>query len=220
MRVHIDRDFDFFFELCDQVEAFLGTHDAGHVLDTQALAAHFLDLLAEADIHLQIVDRRQGVANGPLCMAARLEALVHRGLDVAQVVERVENADDIHAVLNGCAHKTAHHVIRIVAVPQQVLAAKQHLQLGVFHVLPDCAQALPRVFPEITQAGVKGRTSPALDRMITGLVDGVQDAGEILNRQAGRHQRLVGVAQDGFRNMNFHSCSLPFYSTKNFAKWP
>ena len=60
--------------------------------------------------------------------------LVHRGLDVAQIVERVENTDDIHAVLDALAHKAAHGIIRIMMVAEQVLTAQQHLQLGIFHV--------------------------------------------------------------------------------------
>ena len=48
-----------------------------------------------------------------------------------------------------------HHVVCVVLVAQDVLAAQQHLQLGVRQGLAQLAQALPRILVQEAQAGVK-----------------------------------------------------------------
>ena len=79
-------------------------------------------------------------------MGAGLDGLVHRHFDVPQVVEGVEDADDVNAVFHALAHESPDDVIGIVLVSQQVLAAQQHLQLGVLYHFADLAQALPGIF--------------------------------------------------------------------------
>ena len=59
-------------------------------------------------------------------------------------------------------HEVLHHVVGIVLVAQDVLAAEQHLQLGVGQALAQLAQALPGVFVQKAQAGVEGGAAPAL----------------------------------------------------------
>ena len=88
-------------------------------------------------------------------------------------------------------------------VAEKILAAKQHLQFGVGHGLADVAQTLPRIFAQIPQAGVECCAAPALDRVVAGLVHFGQDGLKIGIGQTRRHQGLVRVAQDGFRNLNF-----------------
>ena len=86
------------------------------------------------------------------------------GFHVAGVVERVEDADDIDAVADRALDELFHHVVRIVLVAQDVLAAQQHLQLGVGQGLAQLAQALPRILVQEAQAGVKRGAAPALQR--------------------------------------------------------
>ena len=209
--MHINRNFDVLLECGNQIIALLRRHDARHILNAQRVAAHGFDLPAERNEHLQIVDRTQRIADTALCMAACLETFVHSGLDVAQIVQRIENTDDIHAVLDALADKTAHGIIRIMVIAEQVLTAQQHLQLGVLHVRFDLAQTLPRILMQIAQAGIKGRTAPALNRVITGLIHLIENALEILKRHSRRNQRLLRVTQHRFGDVHlFHKYAPSF----------
>ena len=149
-------------------------------------------------------------------MSACLKALIDRGLDVAQVIERIEDADDVHAVFHALAHEAAHRIIRIMMVAEQILPAQQHLQLGMLHMRFDLAQALPRVFVQIAQAAVEGRAAPAFDRMIAGLVHLVEDSLEIVKRHTGCDQRLLRIAQYGFGDMHlFHEYAPPLAAKRD-----
>ena len=205
-----DRQLDGLPQRGDQIEALLRAHDAGHVLDADGLTAHGLHLAGQADVHFEVVDGRQRVADRALRVSARRETGLDRRLDVAHIVQRVEDADDVDAVFNRRLNEAAHGVVRIVAVAQNILAAQQHLELGVLHVLLDGAQALPGVLVQIAQTGIERRTAPAFDRIISGRVHLVERVLEIGQRHARRHQGLLRVAQDGFRNIHFHGLVTSF----------
>ena len=79
------------------------------------------------------------------------------GLEIARIIERIEDADHVDAVFNGFAAELFHHVVGIVFVAENVLAAEQHLQLGVGQCLTQRAEAVPRVLIEEAEAGVKRR---------------------------------------------------------------
>ena len=216
--VDVNRDADVFAERRNEVEALLRAHDARHVLDTERMTAHLLDLSAEGDKHFEVVDRTERVADAALCVAAGLDALVHCGFDVAQVVERVEDADDVHAVFDALAHEAAHGVIRIMMVAEQILTAQQHLQLGVFQMGFDIAEPLPRVLVEIAQAAVECCAAPALDGVIPGLVHLVEDALEVGIRHSGRNQRLLRIAQNGLGDVYlFHILPLLWQQSRPSA---
>ena len=59
--------------------------------------------------------------------AAVLLGELDGGFQVAHIVQRIENTDDIDAVFNGLAAELLHHVVGIVLVAQDVLAPEQHL---------------------------------------------------------------------------------------------
>ena len=192
--------------LC-QVISVLGSHDAGHVLDADGVNAHLLQVAAQLYEHIDVVDGRCCVAQCTLNMSTGLDGLINSNFDVAQVVQRVEDTDDVDAVLNALADEGANDVIGIVLVTQQVLAAEQHLCLCVLEVLADCAQSLPGIFVEVTEAGVKCSAAPALDGVVAGLVNGVQDGLEVLDRHSCGDQRLVTIAQDGLCKIDLHDFS-------------
>jgi hypothetical protein len=73
------------------------------------------------------------------------------GLVVADVVEGVEDAEDVHAVLRRLVHEAAHDVVAVVPVADDVLAAQQHLQRGAHDVLLDEPQTLPGILVEKPQ---------------------------------------------------------------------
>ena len=95
------------------------------------MATHFFELDRLLHEVLDGVHRTDGVADRPLCMLAGFEHRLDRYLKVAQVVHGVEDTEHVHAVVRRFLYKRLDHVIRIVAVAEQVLAAQQHLDGGV-----------------------------------------------------------------------------------------
>ena len=209
MCVNVDRNADILLESGDEVEALLRTHNTGHILDAERVTAHLLDLFAKGDKHLEVMDRTERIADTALRMTAGLDALVHRSLDVAQVVERVEDTDDIHAVLDALAHEAAHGIIRIMMVAEQILTAQQHLQLGIFHVRFDVAEPLPRVLVQISQTTVKCRTAPTFNGVVACLIHVIKNTLKVGKRHTGRDQRLLRIAQHGLGDVYlFHILPL------------
>ena len=190
----------------DQVFSLIGAHGAGHVLQADGVEAHGLQLLAHVDVLLDGVHRRLRIGNtagGDGVLGGVLLGRLEGRLDVAEVVEGVENSQDVDAVLDGQLNKLFDDVVMVMLIAEQILAAKQHLQLRVRHGLADAAQPLPRIFAQIPQAGVERGAAPALYGVIPGLVHFGQNGLEIGIGQTGRHQGLVGVAQDSFRDLYF-----------------
>ena len=193
----------------DEVLRLEGAHGAGHILEADGLEAHLDQLLAHLHVLLHGVHRALGVgdaAGGDDVAIVLLGVGLHGlqgGLDVAEVVEGVKDANDVDAVLDGQLYKLLHHVVVVVLVAQQVLAPEQHLELGVGHVLADVAQPLPGILPQVAQAGVEGGAAPALHRVVPGLVHGFEDVLEVGVGQTGRHQGLVGVSKDCFGDLDF-----------------
>ena len=76
----------------------------------------------------------------PWACACPLHGL-DRGLRVPQVVEGVEDAEDVHAVLDGKLAEPLDDVVGVVPVADDVLAAEKHLERRLQRFL--IAQALP-----------------------------------------------------------------------------
>ena len=107
------------------------------------------------------------------------------GLHVARVVHGIKDAEDVHAVFDGALDEALHHVIGVVAVAEQVLAAQQHLQRGFRHRLFQLAQADPRVLAEEADAGVKGGAAPAFEGAVADVIQLSGDGEHIVETQAG-----------------------------------
>ena len=148
--------------------------------------------------------RAGGVTQSPLGVRPVAAHRPQGGLHIARVVHGVEHAEHVHAVFDGALSEALHHVIGVVAVTKQVLAAQQHLQRGLRHGLFQLAQANPRVFAEKADAGVKGGAAPALEGAVAHVVELRGDGEHIVKAQAGGEQGLVGVAQDDIGNSNGH----------------
>ena len=117
-----------------------------------------------------------------------------RGLEVADVVERVEDAEDVDAVLGRLVDEAAHDIVAVVTVADDVLAAQEHLQRSAHHVLLDQPQALPRVLVEKAQGGVEGGPAPAFQGVEADVVHGLEDGEHVGRAHARGPQRLLAVA--------------------------
>jgi hypothetical protein len=160
------------------------------------MTTHVLEATSHVDPVLQIMDRADGIGHGSLGMLAGRQRGLDGCLQIAHIVHGVEDAEDIHAVDRRALDERLDQVVRIVPVAKQVLPAQQHLLLRVGHGGLDQAQPLPGILPEIADAGIEGRTAPALHRPIADLIQLGCDREHVLETQSGREQRLVGVAQD------------------------
>jgi nucleotide-binding universal stress UspA family protein len=120
-----------------------------------------------------------------------------RLLEVAGVVQRVEDAEDVHAVLARERDEPLQHVVRIVLVAENVLAAQQHLQRGLLADRLQLAQALPGILAQKAQADVERRAAPALQRVVARVVHLLGDREDVVRTHAGRPQRLMRIAERG-----------------------
>ena len=186
-----------FLEPLDEGIGIQRQEEIGHVLDADDVRTHLLQLLGQLDEVRLVVDGGDGVAHGSFHHAAVLFGGADGLLQVAHVVEGVEDADDVDAVFNGLAAEGIHHVVGVVLVAQDILSPEEHLKLGVGQSLAQCPQPLPGVLVQKAHARVEGGAAPALQGPVA---DGVQDlAGRehILQSHAGGRLRLVGVPEDG-----------------------
>ena len=86
-------------------------------------------------------------------MGTLLVGCLDGSLQVAGVVQRVKDTDDVDAVGNGLLDEVLDGVISVGTVAQHVLAAEQHLQLLVGQLLAQDAQTLPGVLVQEADAG-------------------------------------------------------------------
>ena len=86
----------------------------------------------------------------------------HGHLHVADVVERVEDAEDVDAPGVRLLDELLQDVVGVVPVADDVLPAQQHLEGGVGHLLLQLGDALPGVLLQEAEAGVEGGPAPHL----------------------------------------------------------
>ena len=201
----VARCLDFAYEL----EGNIGGEDAGHVFDADRVGAGAGHLVGQAHEVAHGVHVARGVGDGGLDLAARLLGGADGGCKVAGVVQRVEDADDVDAVLHGFLHEGLDHVVGVVAVAEQVLAAQQHLQLGVLDAGANGAQALPRVLVQVAQAAVERGTAPDLEGLEAALVERLEDGEHVLDGHARGDLTLLAVAQDGLHEADLAGHARP-----------
>lgn len=164
------------------------------------------DLLGEAQVVVEGVQalvrvgQVGGVAEGDLGdRGARLPYGLDGGPHLADVVERVEDAEDVDAGGGGLLHEGVGHLGRVRGVADGVAAAQQHLQTDVGDGLAQGGQAFPGVLGQEAQRHVVRRAAPALQgqQLGQGAGDHGGDREEVLGAYPGGEQGLVGVAEGG-----------------------
>ncbi len=204
MTVQVQAHLKTFFDFADQLIRRHRRENAGHVLNRDGINAGFQQLFGQVQPGLQRVCRAGGVRERALGVCAVAAHRLQGGFHIARVVHGIEDAEHVHAVFHRAFDKTLHHVIGVVAIAEQVLAAQQHLQRGFGHGFFEFTQANPRVFAEEADAGVKGGTAPALQRPVAHVVELSGNRQHIVKTQAGSEKGLVGVTQDDVGNGNGH----------------
>jgi len=200
--VQVYRNIDGFDQFADQVCCDRGDQQAGHVLDRDTVAAHLHHLFRHGHELFDAVYRAGGVTDGSLGMLAGLLHRSDRGFEVAQVVQCIEDPKHIDAVVGGLAHESAYHVIGVVAITQQVLAAQQHLQARVGQCGAQLAQAFPGIFLQVTQTGIEGGSTPHLKRPVADIVQLFAGGQHVVGAHACGDQRLVRIAQNDICDLN------------------
>ena len=108
----------------DDVVGRLGFQQRRHILDADRLAAEIDQLLGQFDKAGDGVQRAHRVADRALGVLAGVQHGLDGAAHVADVVERVEDAKDVHAVRRRLFHKPVDDGVLIVPVAQQVLPAE------------------------------------------------------------------------------------------------
>ncbi len=209
--VDVHRQADFLVEgLHHALGAVRGEH-AGHVLDGDGVGAQILQLLAVLQVGVQRVHRRDGIGDGALEQPPVLLdglGVVHH---VADVVQRVEHAENLDAVAMRRADEAVHDLARVMLVADQVLAARQHGERGVGRVGLDGAQALPGILVQKAQARVERRTAPRFDGPVADAVHLRQDRQHVADLHAGGPQALLTVADGRIHDLKpWHELTPPY----------
>ncbi len=186
--VQVDRHLDRLDQRADQIIGGVRRQQAGHVLDGDGIGPHLDQLARLLDVHLQRMHRAHGVADGALGVLAGLLDRAHGGFHVAQIIQGIEDTEDIDATCRGALDEGLHHIIGVVTIAEQVLAAQQHLQRGVGHGFLERLQTRPGVFLQKTHAGIEGRAAPHFETVETGLIEARGNRQHVLGAHAGRDQ--------------------------------
>ena len=203
VRVEMDRDADFFLQGLDQLIRRIGPAQSRHVLDRENVRAHLFQFLRELDVILQRVLRASriedvaGVADRRFANRVRLLHRLHRDREIRRVVERVEHAEDVHALRGGVPDEAGHDVVGVIRVAHGVRAAKEHLETDVRNFRAQLAQTFPRVFVQEAHRRVEGRAAPHLqaEQLRRALRHGVRHGQHVVAADARGHQGLMRVAE-------------------------
>ena len=154
VRVKLERYVEILLERRDQGVGIVWGHEPGHVLDAYAVGAQLLEAEGLLDVVFEVVDGAaepalfgDRVADRQLQVLSALTHGIHRSLQVALVVQRVEHAEYVDADLRGLPHESPDNVVGVVPVAHEGLAPQQHHQRRVGHEFLETAEAVPRVFP-------------------------------------------------------------------------
>ena len=183
-----------------------GLQEPRHVLDPDEVRARRGGLGGDARVVGHVVDvgreavRR--VADADLRDLARAADRVDARPHLADVVEAVEDAEDVHAVERREAHEFRDDVVRVGRVADGVRAADEHLRADVRRRRAQRAEPVPGVLLEEPVGHVEGRAAPALEGEGVGEQRGrdARAADEVERPDARREQRLVRVAHRRVRH--------------------
>ncbi len=203
--MEMDGQADFLADCLDQHAGRRWPADTGHVLDADDVGAGFFQLAGHGDVIPEVVLRAgrvkqvAGIADRRLADGARFDHRVHGDPHVVDPVQRIEDPEDVHAVLRRLGHEIAHHIVRVVGVANSVGSPQQHLQQHVGRRFAQLAQPFPGIFLEEAHGDVEGGATPAFQREQVGQQMCIvrRDGDHVRSPHARGEQRLVGVTHGG-----------------------
>ena len=197
--MQMDRNIHRFLQFADERVSGRRQEQVRHILDTDDVCAHLDEVLCLLYEVFFVMYRARRIAQCRLACAAVFLNRTHRALHISYIVQRVENTNDIDAVLDHSSTEGLDHVVCIVTVSQKVLRAKKHLKRCLRHRFFQSAESLPRVFSEETHAGVKSRSTPALQGPVTHVIQDLTCRKHILDTHSRRRLRLMRITEDSIR---------------------
>ena len=201
--MQLNRDIDRFLQGADKLDCLVRKKKACHILDADGVCAKVLDSLCKINPVVDRVGIAKCVGQGNLRVSLLLVCRLDCCLQVAEIIQAVEDTDDIDPISDGLLNKVLNNIIRVRAVSQDVLSAEQHLQLRILEACAKLSQPLPRILVEETKGGVKCCTAPALHGVVSDLVHLLDDREHLLGRHTGCNQRLMRVTQDSLSNLDW-----------------
>ena len=141
----LNRDLNCFFQCSYQLGSSIRKQKTCHILDTDGICTHALDLFCCLCPVIQCVGISQRVGQCNLCMTFFLVCCLNCCFKVSQIIQTVKNTDDINTICNGFLYEIFYHIICIRTVTQDVLSAEQHLQLCIFETITEFTKSLPRI---------------------------------------------------------------------------
>ena len=109
----------------------IGSKKSCHILDAERVRAHILDLSGDVFPVVQSISVAQGYSLRQSVHDLFLFRRFYGGLQIADIVQAVKDTDNIDSIGDGFLYEILHHVVGIVVVSKNILAAEQHLQLGI-----------------------------------------------------------------------------------------
>ncbi len=211
MGMQVDRDPHALFERLDQLVAGKRLQKTCHILDSQDMGTHLLQLFRHADVVFKrvLVPLRvgdiAGITDGSLADLAALAHRFHGHLHSGGPVQRIKHAEDVDSGVGGLFNEFLDYVIRVVCVANGIGTAQEHLKQDVWDRFGQLVQALPRVLFEKPHGHIEGGPAPAFKREQFGTKVGgrLGDFKNIMTADAGRQIRLVGVTHGGVGDQQF-----------------
>ena len=197
MRVDPDGDVQVLFQGADEFLGDIRRNEAGHILDDDGVRSHIREFPPHVHKSLSGVHGRSRVADGAVGLRSGFLGGADGGFHVARVVHAVENAEDVHAVLGAHGDKGFHHVVRIVGVAHDILAAQQHHVRRLGGRFFQGVQPVERPFFQEAQPGVDGGAAPGFQGAEAHGVQNGGDGQHVCRLHACCRQGLMPVAQNG-----------------------
>ena len=80
------------------------------------------------------MDRACGIADRALEMRPDILYLRNGALHIPDIVQCIKYPENVHTAFPGKFYEFIDHIVRVMAVPDKVLATKQHLDRGPFQL--------------------------------------------------------------------------------------
>ena len=208
---------DLFTEGFDECARRKGAAESGHVLHRQHVRTHFFQLLGNADVVFERILRASRieditrVAECAFANALGFAHRLHRGFHVRQVVQRIENAEDVHATLGGVLDEAGDDIGRVVRIADRIRTAQEHLEADIRNPLAQVTQPVPRILVQEAHRGVEGRSAPHFqtEKFRGPARYGIRYGCHVVGADTGGEERLMSVSEGRVRKKQSLLASRP-----------